>query len=161
MGSLQSTIADNLGGMRWCKWVNCAFVSAMTKRYDHSVESITLAAGYDWEELYTSIESIDVKHTIVSGPSGDAHKTTIDLFVPGSIKDFESRLEALSKGKFVVAVNDWDDALLIAGSKENGCNCSIAYDSTSKISGLKGTKISFSVTTKHLSHSIARSVLFP
>jgi hypothetical protein len=160
MSTLNTRPIEVLGGMQWIKIASVESFSSITYDYDRHVTAVAFNSGYSWKDVYNTLETINFSEESISGPLGDSWHSEVTGFIPGKLDGIDSVFEVMSKQRWIVAVNDWDERVTIVGNIENGCRFKFKFDSKSKVSNLKGVSVSFFRDDIFHTRAITKSVLF-
>jgi hypothetical protein len=159
--ALNTKPLEVFGGQQWLKFVPVEGVDAITYDSNYAPSAITFNSGYAWTDTYHTMESCAFKEHSLTGILGTGVRQEAALFFPGDDSQLRLDLESMVNQKFVIALNDFEDMVCLVGNKENGCRFEYTFDSKSKVSGLKGTLLSFYREDLRRARRIAHAVLFP
>lgn len=148
------------GGQQWIKIAPVEAFSSITYDYNNKITALAFNSGFSWQDVYNTLETINFSEESISGSAGDAWHQEVSGFIPGKNDSLDVTFEQMTKQRWIVAVNDWDDRLTIIGTTANACKFKFKYDSKPRVANLKGITIAFFRDDISHTRSIAKSVLF-
>jgi len=110
---------------------------------------VVFAAGKKWYDIYSTFETLSFSQKSVTTNQGKHYELTVEGFIPGHCSYLEYYFSELEQKKIVIKALDTNGhTFLVCNLKFGeirGATLKVDYDSTSKISGLKGSKLTFSM----------------
>jgi hypothetical protein len=160
MASINLAPSDNLGSLKWIQWAGTPDFSAITNDHEGTIKTVTFLGGKEWAFGYFSFETLEYEEEQATSASGEYFKQEIKGFIPGENKAQMITLEGMRYKRFIIVMKDMENNIRMVGSTIEGARLKIRYGTRSKVSGLKGTLITFYLETAKRAPFVDSAVLF-
>lgn len=143
-----------MGSLSSVKFCPVDMISNIPDAVDGVISSsVTFAAGGQWFDLPPSYESASFTEDEPDNDQGVIYKQDVSLFYAGKNTAADLLLDELARKRHILKITDANGLVMLLGRHEIdeifGLTASIKFNSQNKVSGLRGTIISFSGMSWH------------